>query len=238
MQPNVVMERYLTERQQAQLLGTLRKHAAVLARRDYAWIRLLMVTGLRVGEFSRMCLRDARFALETGWLFIPAEHRKGRQGERRDHRVPVTQPVRECLQALIAIHADMGGGEYPERPLVFSRKHRLLSVRAYQERMAHWCAEAGIEHASPHWLRHTRAMNLMRRTTAANPLGIVQAALGHASVASTGVYTRVSKEELQRALEEVDGPARVRPRHLRKLYAELRVADADPGAAHPEREAA
>lgn len=218
-----VLVRYFTERQQGQLLSTIRTRAAVLARRDYAWIRLLTVTGLRIGEFSRMRLADARFALETGWIFIPAEHRKGRAGERRDHRLPVTQPVRECLEALVSIRTEMGGDPNPETPLIASRKHARMSVRAYQERMAHWCREAGLEHASPHWLRHTRAMNILRRTTAANPLGIVQVALGHASLASTGVYTRPSKEDLQRALEEVDGASKVRPAELRKLY-EQRVS--------------
>lgn len=228
--------RYLTEAQQAQVMATLRSRAAVLARRDCAWIALLRSTGLRIGEFARMNLSDAAFALKTGWLYIPRENRKatgGRAAEgarparaalRQDHQVPVTRPVREALEALVAIHAEMGGPGTPDAPLVCSRKHARMSVRTYEFRMAYWCKEAGIGHASPHWLRHTRAMNIMRRSTSANPLRLVQAALGHASIASTGIYTAVSKEELQAGLEAVDGASRLPAEKVAAAYAERRAA--------------
>lgn len=228
---NRFITRYLTDAQQAQVMATLKSHAAVLARRDCAWIALLRATGLRIGEFVRMNLADAQFALETGWLYIPKENRKATGGKpaaadrparaatRQDHQVPVTKPVREALEALVAIHAEMGGPGTPEAPLVFSRKHGRMAVRSYEFRMAHWCKAAGIGHASPHWLRHTRAMNIMRRSTSANPLRLVQAALGHASIASTGIYTAVSKEELLQGLEAVDGPSRLPAEKVAAAYA-------------------
>lgn len=209
-----VMHRYLTESQQAQLLTTLKLLASVLARRDRAWINLLRNTGLRIGEFSRLTVRQARMALETGWLFIPKEHRKGKS---QDHSLPVTEPVREDLKALLAIQHEMGGAGQDDEPLVFSRRHQGMSIRGYQERFAYWCRRCGL-HASPHWMRHTRAMNIMRRSTSNDPRGIVQGALGHADISSSGIYTRLSKEELQRRLEEVDGRPKVQRKHLRAIY--------------------
>lgn len=214
------LRRYLTDGQQTQLLACVKKHAAVLARRDYAWIRLLRDTGMRIGEFSKMTLGDALFACETGWIHIPKKHRKG---GRADHRIPIDRNARAALELLIEIHYEMGGTEDAHEPLVFSRKGRgtqALSVRSYQVRVARWCTEANIEPASPHWLRHTRAMNVMRRSQAQDPRGVVQALLGHASIASTGVYTGVTKEALLEAVKNTAGPERVRGRQVARKWAE------------------
>lgn len=214
-----VMERYLTPAQQTKLLSTIRKHAAVIARRDFAWTRLLITTGMRIGEFSLMTLRDAEFAINNEWIYIPAAHRKG---GKHDHRIPVTDPVKESLQALVMIHREMGGSGHPDAPLVLSQKHKAvekgMSVRSYQARMDYWCREAGIEHASPHWMRHTRAMNVMRGSQARDPRGVVQALLGHSRITSTGVYTGVSKEELLQAVEAVDGRSKPRGYKVKELY--------------------
>jgi site-specific recombinase XerC len=69
--------------------------------------------------------------------------------------------------------------------------------------MAHWREHTGLPvEASPHWLRHTLAKRIIARSTARNPLGVVQHALGHHSLNSTGIYTAPDRDELARALEE------------------------------------
>lgn len=211
-------QRYLTEGEQSRLLALVKSHAGVQAARDRAWISLLRNTGLRVGEFSVMTVRQARLALEAGWLFIPKAHRKGGQ---RDHSVMVTEPVRADLRALLTIQRDMGrlygkcGAD--DEPLVLSQKGNAMSIRSYQDRMRYWCRQIGIT-ASVHWLRHTRAMNIMRRSTSSDPRGIAQAALGHATIASTGIYTGVTREELEAQLRQVDGGPRVPRRKMRAAF--------------------
>lgn len=210
-----VMRRYLTEEEQRLLFRTIEQSAADLARRDFAWISLLRSTGMRVGEFATMTLGDARAALATGYIFIPKERRKGRAGQRRDHSALVTDLVRDALELLID-RRERDGALADADPLVASRKGGRMSVRAYQQRMALWAAKAGLgKGVSPHWLRHTRAMNIMRRSTAKDPRGVVQAALGHTSLSSTGIYTRPSKEYVEAALREVDGMKRLPKRKLR-----------------------
>ena len=57
------------------------------------------------------------------------------------------------------------------------------------ERLVRKAAErAGLELAvSPHWLRHSHATHALERGA---PIHLVQATLGHASVATTGRYLR------------------------------------------------
>lgn len=219
-----VMKRYLTEAQQGELLRTINKHAGPVARRDSAWVRLLLSTGMRINELVTMTAGDAEAALRTGHLFVPKEHRKGfSRGTAQDHSYLVTEPVRRALADLLAVRREHGDAPVADAPLVMSRKkgvaHGGLSARAFEQRLAYWAKAANLgEKVSPHWLRHTRAMNVMRRSTSSDPRGVVQAALGHASIASTGVYTRMNKEDLDAALREVDGQPRTRRRALRRDY--------------------
>lgn len=215
-----VFKRYWTETELARLLAVIRKRSALQARRDAAWIALLVATGFRIGEFSRLTVADAEAALAEGWLFVPRERRKGKH---LDHQVPVTRRVEQALRELLTLRTLMGGAREPGAPLVLSRRHRAMSVRSYQARLALWCREAGVE-GTPHFGRHTRAMRIMRGSTAKDPRGLVQAALGHASLASTGIYTRVTKEDLQRELELLDGAPRVKRSRLRARYEARAVA--------------
>ena len=48
-------------------------------------------------------------------------------------------------------------------------------------------------------------MNIIRRSRGNNPLKVAQLALGHASIASTGIYTQMSREEYTRELQNVAG---------------------------------
>lgn len=214
-------ERYLKEPQQQQLLRHMHsRRADALALRDGALMRLLLHTGMRLGETLAMKVADALQALRTRWIFIPREHRKG---GKRDHKVLVTVPVEEALRDLLAARALITRQVqcHEAAALLVSRQGEGLSARAVQLRFEFWMRDAGLpEGITPHWMRHTRAKNIMRRTTSNDPRGIVQAALGHASISSTGIYTEVSAEDLEAALSEVDGLGDRRrvKRGLRKAF--------------------
>ena len=93
-------ERYLTEEEQRELLRFMHlRRADALARRDGALMRLLLHTGMRLGETLGLTQAEALQALRTGWLFIPRERRKGK---RADHTVLATEPVKEALRDLLA----------------------------------------------------------------------------------------------------------------------------------------
>lgn len=213
------MKRYLTEDEQRLLLSTPKKFNHVVARRDYAWMRLLTVTGFRIGELQKLTVATALLALKVGYIHIPREHRKGKKSPLEKY---VTQPVRESLIDLLDIRREMGYTDTGDVPLVMSRKQGGMTIRAFQQRVAYWAQAAGIaSNVSPHWFRHTRAMNIMRKSTSNDPRGIVQAELGHASIQSSGIYTEMTKEDLALALEEIDGKPSIRKRQVEKMMARL-----------------
>lgn len=200
-----MMKKYLTEAEQKQLLGAAKACSSLLAQRDYWWMRLCIATGMRVNEMSLLQAHQARSALQSGWLvMLPCQRKGGKCG----HEYVVTEVVQDCLQALLVFHGQMAPPEYSSdhSPLLWGRNGQRLSVRSYQARLQHWAQEAGLGLAvSPHWLRHTRGMNILRRSRAANPLSVVQQALGHVSISSTGVYTKMCREEYERDLRQIDG---------------------------------
>lgn len=205
-----MQKRYLTELEQSQLLLGVSKVADPLAQRDYHWIGALILTGMRVQEFSRLTVPMVQQALAGGWLVSPKEHCKG---GKRGNEYMVTARLRTHLEALVKLSHELGAGcVVPEagQPLVWGRDVAgiagPLSVRSYEARLKHWAVHAKLDpRISPHWLRHTRGMNIMRRSRGSNPLKVAQIALGHSSLKSTGIYLDMSREEYERELQLVDG---------------------------------
>lgn len=192
-----VFERYLTEREERDLLRTVGQFAHILARRDHAWMRWMRHTGIRVAAASRFTCADARSALADGHQVVRRE--KGG----RTTTIYLTRRARQALRDLLRIRREQGHAEQPDAVLVVSRRGAPLSVRSYQSRMRYWARIAGLRVTpSPHWLRHTLAKRVMARSTAEDPRGIVQAALNHASIHSTSVYTMPDREQVAAALDE------------------------------------
>ena len=196
-----VFDRYLTEAEERTLFATVRMVDDPLARRDYAWMRLLRYTGIRVSTLAGLNCAHARNALRTGRLHIEAALMKGK---RREHNGLATAKCQKALRDLLKARREMGFAEDPDAPLIVSRKRMRMSVRSFQARMQLWRTSAGLGcDASPHWFRHTLGKRLMKRSTARDPRGVAQGALDHASINSTGIYTRADKEEVDEAMQEV-----------------------------------
>lgn len=141
--------------------------------RDHALLRLLYVSGVRVSEVCGLKWRDVQaVGDDTAQVTV-----FGKGGKTRAVRLTPA-----CWQALQAIRGEAG----PDDPVFPSQKHGALDpsqvariVRAAAER-------AGVHLAvSPHWLRHAHASHALDRGA---PISLVQATLGHSSVATTGRY--------------------------------------------------
>ena len=148
--------------------------------RNRALVRLLYASGARCSELCGLRWRDLQS--RDGGRGQLTVHGKGD----KTRSVVVSADTWAVLQQL-RDSASEGGEPSPNAPLFRSRK----GGRAMAERQVHRVVKAAAERAgisgnvSPHWLRHAHASHALERGA---PIHIVQATLGHASVATTGVY--------------------------------------------------
>lgn len=197
--PRATFKRYLTRREEKQLLAHIAKHAGLYAQRDHAWMRLMRQTGLRIGSLRALTVGDARAALATGTLRAAPEHAKGGHG----YDVPVKhEAARAALRDALKVRRAMRLPEDPDAPLFCSRLGDAMAERTYQQRMQLWRQSAGLDvAASPHWWRHTFGKRVYGATSHRDPQAVVQQLLGHASRSSTVVYTLPDREDLEHAAE-------------------------------------
>jgi integrase/recombinase XerC len=151
----------------------------VLDRRDLAVLELLYAAGLRVSELCGLDRGDIDLRGRTVTVL-------GKGSKQR--RVPVHDAAVAALRAWLEHGRDDMEGP-PEAAFVNRRGARLgpRDVRRILDRRS-----ASPTH--PHALRHTYATHLL---DGGADLRVVQELLGHASLATTQVYTHVSKERLR-----------------------------------------
>jgi len=173
----------LSSEEERRLLAALRTASSPDEKRDATLFMLMLRTGIRIG--SALALRAEDVDLEREELRL-----RTTKGDRRD----VVILSREVVKLL---------GEYlkghTSGPLFTGRDGEAITGRHAQRRFAGWLQRAGINRigVSPHSLRHTRAMAIYQKT---GDIGVVQAALGHKSIASTLVYARCDAARLRKAL--------------------------------------
>ena len=160
--------------------------------RDDAILEVLYGCGLRVGELCRLDLPDVTLRTRTLTVW-------GKGGKQR--QVPLGEPAAEAVAgwlargrpAMLAGEATPPAGD--EAALFYNRRHRRLTprdVRRVLDRRA-----AAPTH--PHALRHSYATHLL---DGGADLRAVQELLGHADVATTQLYTHVSKQRLKQVYGE------------------------------------
>jgi len=159
--------------------------------RDAALLELLYGSGARVSEAVALDVDDARWLLgetDLGLRLIG----KGN----KERIVPVGSYARAALDAYLvrARPALIAGTGRPTKALfVNTRGGRLSRQSAFL--MVRERAEAvGIADISPHTLRHSFATHLL---DGGADIRVVQELLGHASVTTTQIYTKVTAEHLR-----------------------------------------
>jgi integrase/recombinase XerC/integrase/recombinase XerD len=110
-------------------------------------------------------------------------------------------PVGEVALAAVCSYLERGRGELVtgdgEEALFLSKTGRPLGTSDVRRRLRTWTARVGIDGGcSPHALRHSFATHLL---DGGADLRSIQELLGHASVSTTQVYTRVESARLKSA---------------------------------------
>jgi integrase/recombinase XerC len=159
-----------------------------LALRDRALLELAYSSGLRVAELAGMNL--SMLNLVTGEVRVWGKGAKERI-------VPVGAPAQTALAAWIAKRVTLPVRDV--EALFLSRTGRRLMPRAIQQRLAAWAVKRGLmRHVHPHMLRHSFASHLLQSS---GDLRAVQELLGHASIASTQVYTHLDFQYLAKVYD-------------------------------------
>jgi integrase/recombinase XerC len=159
--------------------------------RDLAIMELLYATGVRVSELCGLDLGDTDHERRTIRVM-------GKGGKERTVPVgvPADRAVRRWSREGRHVLAGAGSGQ----ALFLGARGRRLDPRAARRVVhAQLAAVPGVPDSGPHGLRHAAATHLLEGGA---DLRSVQEILGHASLASTQIYTHVSVERLQAAFRQ------------------------------------
>ena len=159
--------------------------------RDVAMVELLYATGARVAELCGLDLGDIDYNRQTIRVLGKGD---------KERTIPMGKPAIKALEAWLR-----DGRE----PLVNSQSGSAVFLGARGRRIDQrtvrtvvyvaLSAIEGIERMGPHALRHSAATHLLEGGA---DLRTVQEILGHASLATTQIYTHVSTERLHRAFKQ------------------------------------
>jgi len=169
-----------------------------LGLRDHAMLELVYACGLRVSELVGLPL--AALDRRRGLLRVLG---KGR----RERLVPIGEPA----QAALALYLEAGrpalaraarSARAPGRDdaVFLSSRGGAMTRQNFFARLRTLAGRAGIpaERVSPHVLRHAFATDLLEGGA---DLRAVQSLLGHADLATTQIYTHVSRARLRESVE-------------------------------------
>lgn len=159
--------------------------------RDRALLEVLYGSGLRVAECCSLDLDDVdrgRYAT----ALVHVRRGKGKKGR----QVPLGGKAVAALDEYLAVRdglRDAKTGHQDERALFLGVRGTRLTPRSVQRIVARCVLQAGTDEATPHALRHSFATHLLDSGV---DLRSIQELLGHASLASTQIYTKVSLDHL------------------------------------------
>jgi site-specific recombinase XerD len=175
----------LTTEQMRSLLERIPAHTP-LELRDRAMLELAYSCGLRCEEIVN--LDEGALDFETEQLRVMGKGSKERL-------LPVGEPAQRALRRYTERGRRALATDPRERALFLSKSGKRLSSSDITRRLGLWTREAAIAAGvSPHSLRHSFATHLLEGGA---DLRTIQELLGHASISTTQVYTRVDAARLR-----------------------------------------
>lgn len=161
--------------------------------RDLTLLSLLYDSGARVQEITDLKLKDIRLT-NPAMATLTGKGRKARQ-------VPLMKETCKLLDAYIR-NFNLNS-EPLTSPLFFNQKGQALSRYGITYILKKYVSQAELDSdtrkISPHVLRHTKAMHLLR---AGVNMIYIRDFLGHVDISTTEVYARIDAEMKQKVFEE------------------------------------
>ena len=161
--------------------------------RDLTLLSLLYDSGARVQEITDLKLKDIRLT-NPAMVTLTGKGRKARQ-------VPLMKETCKLLDAYIR-NFNLNS-EPLTSPLFFNQKGQALSRYGITYILKKYVSQAELDSdtrkISPHVLRHTKAMHLLR---AGVNMIYIRDFLGHVNISTTEVYARIDAEIKRKVFEE------------------------------------
>ena len=159
--------------------------------RDVAIVELLYATGARVSEICGLDFEDLDFHRNT--IRVLGKGNKERV-------IPMGAPSVKALNTYINDARALLANEKSDRALFLGARGKRIDQRTIRTIVYEaLSALEGVERMGPHALRHSAATHLLEGGA---DLRTVQEILGHASLATTQIYTHVSTERLRQAFKQ------------------------------------
>ena len=159
--------------------------------RDVAIVELLYATGARVGELCGLDLNDIDYDRQT--IRVLGKGNKERT-------IPFGNPALRALTSWLMQGRDQIAQSQSGDAVFIGARGKRIDQRTVRTVVYEaLSAIEGIERMGPHALRHSAATHLLEGGA---DLRTVQEILGHASLATTQIYTHVSTERLQKAFKQ------------------------------------
>lgn len=159
--------------------------------RDVAMLELLYATGIRVGELVGLDIDDLDDDRQVVRVFG-----KGR----KERSVPYGRPAARALKFWLELGRPALRAEGAGAAVFLGARGRRIDQRAVRDLVHRRIADVpGAPDIGPHGLRHTAATHLLEGGA---DLRSVQELLGHASLATTQLYTHVTTDRLRAAYRQ------------------------------------
>jgi len=157
---------------------------------NHCAVELLYATGMRVSELAGLDLSDIDH--ERQLLRVTGKGNKPRM-------LPYGLRAKDAIERWIRVGRPAVEMPTSSDALLLSSRGGRVGVRQLYDIVASQLATTSVGSAGPHTLRHSAATHLLDHGA---DLRAVQEILGHASLATTQIYTHVSVERLRSSFEQ------------------------------------
>jgi integrase/recombinase XerC len=192
--------KWLDKRQRAALLRAVDKEVEdairryprlrVMYLRDAAIVKLILYTGLRVGEIIQLRTSDLLLDERKGSVIV----REGKGTKRRE--VPLNAKVRKAMIDYLQVRPEVEIGF-----LFLGQQNEGIQSKTVQRAVSRFADPIGLRDVTPHTLRHTFAKSLIDSGVS---LDKVATLLGHSNLNTTRIYTTPGVQDLEEAVSALD----------------------------------
>jgi integrase/recombinase XerC len=192
--------KWLDKKQRAALLRAVDKEVEdamrryprlrVMYLRDAAIVKLILYTGLRVGEIVQLRTSDLLLDERKGSVIV----REGKGTKRRE--VPLNAKARKAMLDYLQVRP-----EVDNECLFLGQHNEGIQSKTVQRAVNRFADPIGLQDVTPHTLRHTFAKSLIDSGVS---LDRVATLLGHSNLNTTRIYTTPGVRDLEDAISILD----------------------------------